>query len=182
MPFTLAAMAAVPAGAPALTPGLMAGMSGITAGSVAADVAIAGSAYSGYSTYQQGKAAEDAGKYNMQVSQAEAESIEKASEYETREARIDKRKLQARQLVAFAKGGVVPSAGTPLKIQQQTGADYERDIGMTQYGYGIAGQQTLNKGYMDYQYGKQRKRSSRWMAGSTILTGAGRALEYWSNV
>jgi hypothetical protein len=139
---------------------------------------IAASTAAVVSTYKQGQYAEDVGRYNMEVAQAEAESTELASEYETREQRIEKRKLLARQLVSFAKGGVVPSAGTPLRIQEQTSADIERDIKTTQYGYGLAGQQALSRGYLEKSYGIQRKRQSRWMTGSTILTGAGRALDY----
>jgi hypothetical protein len=52
---------------------------------------------------------------------------------------------------------------------------------MTKYGYDLYGQQALSRGRLEKSYGKQRKRSSRWMAGSTALTGAGMALDYRYN-
>jgi len=164
MPFTIAAAASTTAE--------------VTAATVAADAAITAAALSAASTIQQGQYAEKVGEYNMQVAQQEAESAKVASEYETREQRIEKRKELARQLVLAAKGGVVPSAGTPLTIRSQTAADYETEIGKTQYGYSLAGQQAISQGLLEKSYGRQKKRASRWQAGSTALTGAGMGLNY----
>ena len=148
---------------------------------VAADAAIIAASVSAYSTYQQGKYAEQMGEYNLQAAQSEAESAEVSSEYETRKKQIEGRKLLARQLVSYAKGGVVPSAGTPLKMQEQTAVDIRRDIEETRYGYQLYGKQVLSRGYMDKWYGKQQKRASLWSAGATALSGAGTALYYGQN-
>ena len=147
-----------------------------------ATVALAGAGLSAYSSYQQGQYAEDMGEYNAKVYAAQAESLEKASEHETREERIEKRKLLAKQLVSFAGGGVVPGAGTPLKIMSKTAGDIERDISMTQYGYGLEASQARSKGRYAKSYGKSRKRASLWQAGTTVMTGAARAYDYRYNV
>jgi len=175
MPFTASAIAtAVSTGAPATL-----FVSGAT---LAAETAIIAAGMSAYGTYQQGKYAEEMGEYNAKVYAAEAESIEQAGEYEEREARIEKRKLLARQLVSFAGGGVVPSAGTPLKIMQATGAEMEKDIGLQKYEYGLAGSQARSKARYAKYSGKVRKRAAMWQTGTTVLTGASRFLDYKYNV
>jgi hypothetical protein len=147
-----------------------------------ATLSLVGTGAAAYSSYQQGEYAEGMGKYNAKVYAAQAESLEKAGEHETREERIEKRRLLAKQLVSFGGGGVVPSAGTPQKIMTRTGAEMERDIGMTQYGYDIAGSQARSKGKIARSYGKSQKRASLWQSGSTVMTGAARAIDYRYNI
>ncbi len=190
MPFTIAAVVAGTTAASTATVGGAAfvgatsawGTAAITAGTIAADVALISGGMSAYGSYQQGQYAEDTGKYNAKVYAAQAESLEKAGEHETREERIEKRRLLARQLVSFAGGGVVPSAGTPQKIMTKTGAEMERDIGQLQYGYDIAGSQARGRGRIAKSYGKSRKRASLWQSGSTVMSGAARAYDYRFNV
>jgi hypothetical protein len=133
-----------------------------------------------YSSIQQGKAAEQAGKYNAELAARQAENIKEASEYEEREARIEGRKLRARQLVQFAKGGVVPGAGTPLLVQEETAARTERDIMLQKYGYGQQYVRSLSEAKMQRMMGKSKSRASRWQAGSSLLTGAYRAASIYA--
>lgn len=157
-------------------------MPALTAGMLAADIGLAATGLSAYGTYQQGQFAEDMGEYNAKVYAAEAESFKEAGEYETREERIEKRKLLARQLVSFAGGGVVPGVGTPLKIMSRTGYEMERDIGMTQHEYGLAGSRAKSRARYSRYSGRSRKRAAMWQTGSTVLTGASRFLDYKYNV
>ena len=140
-----------------------------------ADAAILASGISAYSTLQQGQFAAGMADYNAKVMAQEAESTEEAGEYETRDMRREKRMLIAKQLTSFAKGGVVPSAGTPLNLGAKTAGLAEMDIRMTQYGYGLSASQALSRGRIEKAYGKSQKRASRWQAGTTLLTGASQA-------
>lgn len=181
MPFTAAALAtSVASGAPIVGGSLV--LPGLSAGMLAADIGLTGAGLSAYGTYQQGQYAEDIAKYNAKVYADEAASAEKAGEYETREERIEKRRLLARQLVSFAGGGVVPGTGTPLKIMSATGAEMERDIGLTQYEYGLAGSRARSKARYARYIGKTRKRAAMWQTGTTVMTGASRFLDYRYNV
>lgn len=138
---------------------------------------LASTGMSAFGSYQQGKYTEDMAEYEAQVYRAEAESIKETGKYETRQERIEKRRLLARQLVSFAGGGVVPGAGTPLKIMTKTGAEMERDISWTQYEYKLAESQTRSKARYAKYSGKSRKRAALWQSGSTVMTGAARVMD-----
>ena len=143
-----------------------------------ADAALIAAGLSAYSSVQQGKFAQQTAEYEAKVYQQEAESIKAGAEYETREMRREKRQLLASQLVAQAKGGIVPGAGTPLELRSKTAADIERDILLTQFGYGLAESQALSRAGMAKVYGKTQRRASLWQAGITLATGGAQALAY----
>ncbi len=135
---------------------------------------------SAYSSLQQGKFAEQMGERNAALLEQEAESIGKASEFEERETRIEGRKIRARQLLQFAKGGVVPTTGTPSVVGQQTMVDIEKDIKLRKYGYGLQKSRTKSKAKLARLEGRAASRASAWQAGSSLLTGAYRVGSIWN--
>ncbi len=139
---------------------------------VAVIAAVAGAGVSAYSAIQQGKIAEQTGKFNAALASQEAETIDISQEFEERETRVAGRKLRARQLLQFASGGVVPTTGTPLLVQRETGADVEKEIGRQKFGFGLQKQRAFSRGRFAKAQGKALSRASRFQAGSSLLTGA----------
>ena len=151
-----------------------------TAATVATYAAIAAASYTAYSTYQQGKYQEDLYKDQAAQSVREGEQITEASRFEEREARIEGRKLRARQYLQFAKGGVVPGTGTPLLVGEETAVDIERDIQRGKYGFGLESQRKYFEAGIQRKKGKAASRAARWQAGSSLLTGAYRVASIYS--
>ena len=150
----------------------VAGNTAYTAAMIATDVAITAAAVSATSQIQQGKFQEGMLKYNAQLAAREAETIKEASEYEQRAARKEGRKLKAQQFVQFAKGGVVPTTGTPLLVREETAGDIEREVRLKGYGYGIQRSRALSESRLQKMKGKGMSRAARWQAGTSLLTGA----------
>jgi len=145
------------------------------AATVAATAAMAAGGTSAYMSYQQGKAAEQEGKYNAELAAREAESVKEASAYEERESRIEGRQLRARQLLDWVGGGLPPVGRTLLNVQSQTAAKTEQNIAMQKYGYGLQESRSMSQAKLYKMMGKSKSRASRWQAGSSLLTGAYRA-------
>ncbi len=140
-----------------------------------AAVAVGGGIVSATSAIQQGKIAAGAAKFNEELAQREAESIETTQEFEERDLRVEGRKLRARQLLQFAQGGVVPGTGTPLLVGEETALDVERDIQRQRFGFGFQKSKARSRGRLEKFKGKAATRASRLQAGSSLLTGAFRA-------
>ena len=141
-----------------------------TATTIAAYTAAAAAAVTAYSSIQQGRYAEQMGKAQAGLYGQEAESIDKATEFEEREMRVEGRKLRARQLLQ--SGGTVPGTGTNLLVGIETVKDVEKDIHTMKYGYGLQRRQAYSQAALARMSGKSQKRASRWNAGSSLLTGA----------
>lgn len=148
------------------------GTASYTTAMLATDIALISAGMGAYGQYQTGKFQERMTEYNAQLAAQEAETIKEASEYEQRAARKEGRKLKDRQFVQFAKGGVVPTTGTPLLVRQETAEDIEKDIRMMQYGYGIRRGRALSESKLQKMKGKGMSRAARWTAGTSLLTGA----------
>ncbi len=148
---------------------------GMTAAQAATNAALIAAGVGTYSSIQQGEIAEQTGKYNAELATRDAQTIKEASAFEEREARVEGRKLRARQLLQFAKGNVVPSGGTPLLVQEETAARTARDITLQKYGYGLQYSRSMSQAKLSRMMGKSKSRASRWQAGSSLLTGAYRA-------
>lgn len=186
MPFTTAAIIAGTTASATTAGGAMAGATWLTgtaaisAATIAADVGLLSGGYSAYSSIQQGKYAEQQGKYQQELALREAEITEEASEHEEREERRGAKKLKARQPVQIAGGGVVPSTGTPLKVISETQAEIGMDIGLQKYGYGLQAGRLRSRAEMERRLGRSRKRASRYYAGTSLATGAYRAASLYA--
>lgn len=168
---------------PALATALVVEGTKYGAAQIAADVAISAAVVGATSQIQQGKYQQQMAEYNAALKEKEAETIEVASEYEEREARREGKKLKARQFMQFAKGGLVPTTGTPLLVREETGGEIERNIRLKRYGYGLQYSRALSDASRQRMIGRSRSRASRWSAGSSLLTGASRvsSIRYGAN-
>ncbi|MDQ7965509.1 hypothetical protein RDI61_15855 [Pseudomonas plecoglossicida] len=141
---------------------------------IAAATALAAStAYSAYSTVQQGKQA--ALNADAQSEQAQIDADNAASAAKVQADRI--RKLARNQAgeanAALAASGVEVGAGTALNINQEIYQNAEEDAVMTI----LNGENQRQRGYVDAQnmsiYGKQQKSAANSQAiGSVLSAGA----------
>lgn len=143
-----------------------------------ASVATAG--MGAYSYTEQARSQRQQGKYDAELARREAEITAEASEHEEREERREAKRLREKQFVQFAGGGVVPSKGTPLKVIADTQAEIEADIGLQTYGYGLKREQLLSRAQMERKLGKSKSRASRYMAGTSLATGAYRTASLYT--
>ena len=96
-------------------------------------IAITGIAISAYSAYEQGKAAEEQGKFQAKIAARNAEQAQREAEGKRQaaaEAAIQKeregRALKGRQRALYAKSGV-ELRGSPLSVLVETAQDIEAD-------------------------------------------------------
>jgi len=137
----------------------------------------AGTAMSAYGAYQQGKMQKQLYEYNAQVAEQNSKLAQDKAEYDKEQLRRRYRKISGSQRVAYAKGGVDSSTGTPLFVQEELAMLTEEDILMTQYnadlksrGYQVEAAQARYTGAAAYSAGKMR-------AASTLLTGGGQTMQ-----
>lgn len=144
---------------------------------IAVTAMAAGTAISAYGAYQQGKAQKQLYEYNAQIAEQNSKLAQDKAAYDKEQLRRRYRKIAGSQRVAFAKGGVDSSTGTPLYVQEELAMLTEEDILMTQYnadlksrGFQVEATQARYQGAAAYQAGKMR-------AAATLLTGAGQTYQ-----
>ena len=156
---------------------------------IAAGAAILGTGLGVISSIRQGSAqaaalkSQAAGaRYNQQVAEMNAQSVERARDYQTQLQREKNQRLLGAQKVGYGKGGVTME-GTPLEVMADTASDQEKDIIAQRYNYDIQSWRYRSQGG---QYGFEADRSMSMAggattagylgAGTTLLTGVGRAI------
>lgn len=138
---------------------------------IMAAAAIGGAAISYQQQRQAGQIAAQAHEFDAVRAEQEAEQIEKVSEHEERQTRVEGRRLRARQLLQFASGNVVPSTGTPLTVGERTAEEIEKDIRLKKYGFGVQVGQKKKEAQLQRIMGKTKTRAARFAAGTSLLTG-----------
>ena len=142
---------------------------------------------SAFGQYQAGEAYEAAGDYNARildynarVLEGHAEAARQSAAFEEVKQRREARRLKAAQRARYAKGGVVMTEGTPLRVLTETAAEAELDALAIRYagevkakGYEAQAHISEMEADVSRWEGKQRKRAARLGAGRTILSGIG---------
>jgi hypothetical protein len=147
------------------------------AGKAVVALMAAGTAISAYGAYQQGKMQKEMYEYNARVAEENAKIAQQKADYDKEQFRRRYRKIAGSQRVAYAKGGVDSSTGTPLYVQEELAMLTEEDILMTQYnadlkkrGYTVEAATARYQGAAAYSAGKMR-------AAGTLLTGGGQTMQ-----
>lgn len=142
---------------------------------------IAGTFQSAQAQKQQGASTAALYEYNAKVYEQRAAIERKAATYEAAQKREEGRRLLARQLVLFAKAGVMPQTGTPLITMGETAADVERDARLLELAGRQKGMYYESEATLERMKGSAAKRAAAWSAGTTLLTGFSNALQgYYS--
>lgn len=144
-------------------------------GALAVPLMIGGTLLQAAGQIQAGNAAKNVANANAQIALQEAAAKRDSAKYEGLKLSRERNDLMEQQRRVYGAAGVEGSTGTPLETMMRTAAEYERDIGMT----GIAANNAMLKGENEasiYQYmGKQQQTAGWFGAGSTLLSGFGKA-------
>lgn len=133
----------------------------------------AGAITSAYGSYRQGQAAEEAGRFNAEVSEANAQAARDKAAYEEQLYDRKARQLMGRQRVLYAKAGVDITEGSPLLVMATQAADVERDKWAIRYGGDVSATQELNKARIYRYQGKQGSMAGKIGAIGNIFSGVG---------
>jgi len=136
--------------------------------------ALAGTAMSAYSQYEQGKSQQRWSEYNAAIAERDAESARQSAEYEAGLTRKEKEKTLARQRALYGKAGVTLE-GSPLEMMAETAGEYEMDALMIERGGKLESQRYRSEAQLSRMKGSAAKRAGYYGAGSTLLTGMGKA-------
>ena len=148
---------------------------------VVAIATIAATAYSAYSTVQQGKQAKL--NANAQADQAAADANVEKSAAIVQAERIRKlARIQASEANAsLAASGVDVGEGSAININEEIIGNAEEDAALTIFGGGNRAQR-LNTDASNYKLvGKQAYDSSTGQAGATLLSGGSDTYTNWKN-
>lgn len=143
-----------------------------TVGTVAS---LAGTAVSAWASIQSGREQEAAAKYNAQMELIQGVREKAAKQLEERQHRENTQRLLARQTALYLKAGVTME-GTPLEVIGQTAAEAEMDAMMIRTAGQGAYLERLGRMGMFREMGASYRQAGYLRAGTTLLTGAGRAM------
>ncbi len=136
--------------------------------------AVSGSAVSAYGMYQQGQAAKKSAAYNAAIQRNQAIAARQKADFDARRKRSEVETLLARQRSGFAKGGVALE-GTPLEVLEATAEAGELDAQAIIYGGEVGATGYESQAELSRLTGEQAAQAGMVGAGSTLLTGAGKA-------
>ena len=144
--------------------------------------ALASAGFGAYTAMEAGEAQKDLADYNAEVEAENAKAARQKAAYEEGLIREQGAKLRARQRVAFLASGVDLSEGTPLEVLGEQAKTLEMDAAAIRYGGNVEAIKAKQRGDMYRIKGAQDKQAGYYNAGSSLLTGAGRAVNTASTV
>lgn len=149
-------------------------------GYVAAAAAVAGTAYSVYSSQQAGKQAQLTADAQAEQSQKDADAAASAATVQADRIRRLARNQSSEANAALAASGVETGAGTAININEEIIGNAEEDAALTIFN----GQNQKARGYVDssnYKLAGNQARSSAnsQSVGTVLSTGANLAMAGW---
>lgn len=136
---------------------------------------IGGTALSVFGQIQQGQAAAEAANAQARLAEAEGQARREAAKDEGLKLSRERAEMIDQQKATYGAAGIDISSGTPLDVMARTASEYERDIGYT----GIKADQDMwrasNEASILRWQGRQAKYAGWLGAGSTLLSGFGKA-------
>lgn len=142
---------------------------------VAVPLMLAGTGLAAAGQISSGIAAGRAADFNARVAEQNAELERWRSARDERLFRRDARRLQGKQRAAIAKSGVT-TAGSPLEVLAETAAQAEEEALAIRFGGNVAHDRAKAQASLHRFEGRQRRLAGALGAGSSLLTGAARAL------
>ena len=115
------------------------------------------------------------GEYNAKVLAEQAKAEQQKADYEASLLKRNAEKLKARQRHAYLSSGVDVSEGTPLIVMSEQAKELEMDAMAIRYGGNVEAARARQAARYSRYQGKSGQRAGYWNAGSSLLTGMGRA-------
>jgi hypothetical protein len=138
-------------------------------------IGVVGSLASATTAVMAGNEAKKQGEYNAKVLAEQAKAEQQKADYEASLLKRNAEKLKARQRHAYLSSGVDVSEGTPLIVMSEQAKELEMDAMAIRYGGNVEAARARQAAkYSKYQ-GSAAQRAGYWNAGSSLLTGMGRA-------
>ena len=141
---------------------------------VALALSLAGSAFGAYGQIQQGKAAKRAADYNAAIQRNQAIAAKQKAEFDADRQRQVAAAQRAQARAGFAKGGVVME-GPPLLVLESSAEQAELDAQAILYGGDVQATGYEAQANLSEMEGASAKKAGYIGAGTTLLTGAGKA-------
>ena len=141
---------------------------------------IGGTAMSAFGQIQQAQSQKAIAEANARLAEQEGEQRQQAYKEEAYKLSKERNRVIGQQRVAFGGAGVSLSSGTPLDVVANTAAEFERDIPFA----GLHADQARRRGEAEseiYRFQGDQAATAGWIgAGSTLLTGFGKAYNTWN--
>jgi hypothetical protein len=138
-------------------------------------LAVAGTAMSAFGQIQQAQRQKAMAEANANLAEQDAAQKQQAAKEEAYKISKERARTLGTQATQYGASGVSLSSGTPLDVLANTAAEYERDITYA----GLHGDQARRRGEAEaeiYRFGGEQAATAGWIgAGSTLLTGFGKA-------
>ncbi len=141
-----------------------------------------GTAFSAYSSYQQGQAAGRLNDYNAKLAELNAQVAQRDGALQANVVRQQNQRLMARQRAAFAANGVVGETGSPLIVEAQQAGYLEMGALETERQGTLQAGRYYQQSVLDRMQGGAARLAGNLNAGATILQGAGRAVSGYSGI
>lgn len=145
---------------------------------------VAGAGVAAYSSIEQGKAADEAGKYNQKVASNNAEAARQQAMFEADKVRKRNMLILGRQHAEAAKSGILDT-GSMEDVFNDSAVQGELDAMVTNYGGAYKANYYASQGRLARYEGSAAQQASYYRAGGTLLTGAAQAGGYankqWGN-
>lgn len=144
-----------------------------TAGLILSVVGVVGEAAS---KAKAGKEEDKIRKQNAAIIEAEAQREARAKGEQAREKRLEGQRLEASQIVAFAKSGVRGGTGTSLLVRDDSRRRIEQQARIIQEQGTFARETGTARASLERRKGRAARKSSRFSAGTSLATGFGSIL------
>ncbi|MCF7811450.1 hypothetical protein K9N50_10735 [bacterium] len=153
-------------------------VTGLTVGGMV--LSAVGTVASVQSQMQQGKEQNKWNQYNAAVAERDAEAARQSAEYEAALKRREGEKLLSRQRALYGKAGVT-FKGSPLMLMEETAADIEMDALMIERTGKLTASRYGEEATLSRMKGTSAQKAGYYGAGTTLLTGAGQAINTYGN-
>lgn len=133
-----------------------------------------------YAAKEQGKAAEEAGKFNEAVARNDALAQSQQAQYEANQARRRSLIMSGRQRAAYAKSGVTLS-GSADDVMYDSEIQGELDALAALYTGKVRSNYATSSGQLARLEGDNAKTASNFHAAGSLLTGAGQFAQQYQS-
>ena len=160
-------------------------MAGISAAAIAAYVsaaaAAAGAAVSAVSSIQAGKQQDKVAAANARMAEYQAKQAKEAAELKASQYSREAERRMSAMRAGFAASGVSTAEGTPLLVLMESAEEVAKDELRIRRGGEMTAWGLLQEANIQKMSGTNAATQGYWGAGSSLLGGAGRVANVYSN-
>lgn len=137
-------------------------------------VTIAAAGASAYGTYEQGKAQEDAAKYNQKIAENQAALAQQQADIDSDTMKEKHRRMLAEERTIEGASGTETTSGSPLLVVSDSARQMQRDIYLTKYGGAVRAGGFQQQAGLQGLYARTYGRQAEVGAGVSLLSSGAR--------